>query len=87
MTVSGDLRRRRRMDGVVDDAEDLNRPAKEGAKDVPAWNWVLSLSHDGKDSLTMAKKWRRRGKVREGERRVERNKGEKKKRAVVEKAR
>jgi len=56
VVVSGDLRRRRTV-GDVKDAEDLNRPAREGVKDVPAWNWDLSLSHDGKN-LTIGKKGR-----------------------------
>lgn len=64
--VSGDLRRRRTV-GVAEDAEDLNRPARVGANDVPAWNWDLSLSQDGKDNLTMRKKGREGGKVREDE--------------------
>jgi hypothetical protein len=69
--VSGNLRRRRAV-GVVEDAEDLNRPARVGAKDVPAWSWDLSLSHDGRDSLTMAT-FGREGRG-EGERRREEGK-------------
>ena len=60
MAASGNLRRRRTV-GVVEDAGDLNRPARVGAKEVPAWSWDLSLSHDGRDSLTMTS-FRKRGK-------------------------
>jgi hypothetical protein len=61
VVVSDNLRRRKTV-GVAEDAEDLNRPARVGAKDVPACNWDLSLSHDGRDSLTMATKGREGGK-------------------------
>jgi hypothetical protein len=83
VAVSGDLKRRRTA-GVVEEAGDLNRPARLGAKDVPAWNWDLWLSHSGRDSLTMARKGKRRGKVREGRKET---KEKKEKRAVVVRAR
>jgi hypothetical protein len=44
------------------DGDDFNRPAMDGVKEEPAWNCDLSLSHDGRESLTIAKKDKSRKK-------------------------
>ena len=46
------------------DGDDFNRPAMDGVKEEPAWNCDLSLSHDGRESLTIAKKDKSREKKR-----------------------
>lgn len=63
MAGSGDLMRRS-TDGV-DDPDDFNQPANEGVKEVPACICDLSLSHVGRESLTIERKDKSR--KREGE--------------------